>query len=303
MADSVGLRDLLEAGVHFGHQTHRWNPKMRKYIFMERNGIYILDLQKTLSLLENAQKLVRDTVARGGKVLFVGTKKQARDMVREAADDCGQYYVDERWLGGMLTNFQTIRQQIRRLKELERGAEENAFEFYTKKERLLLERERVKLDKYLAGVKDMGRLPGAIFVVDARREGIAVKEAAKLGIPVVHGSIFRFEGQVSVFEPYQGPCYRCLHPLPPPPELAPSCAEAGVLGVLPGVVGSIQAMEALKLVLGIGDSLAGRLMVYDALEQDFMTVAVKRVRDCPACGDPESPPTLVDYDETCRPAV
>lgn len=124
-----------------------------------------------------------------------------------------------------------------------------------------------------------------------------------LRVPVVHGSIFRFEGQVSVFQPYEGPCYRCLHPLPPPPELAPSCAEAGVLGVLPGVVGSIQAMEALKLVLDIGDTLTGRLMVYDALEQDFMTVAVNRDPGCPACSDPERPPTLVDYDETCRPAV
>jgi molybdopterin/thiamine biosynthesis adenylyltransferase len=124
-----------------------------------------------------------------------------------------------------------------------------------------------------------------------------------LKVPVVHGSIFRFEGQVTVLEPYEGPCYRCLYPLPPPPELAPSCAEAGVLGVLPGVIGSIQAMEALKLVLDIGDTLTGRLMVYDALEQDFMTVTVMRNPECPACSDPDRPPTLADYDETCRPAV
>jgi small subunit ribosomal protein S2 len=181
----VRLDQLLEAGVHFGHQTRRWNPKMRPFIFTERNGIHIIDLRKTLDRLKIAQQAVREVVLRGDRVLFVCTKKQLRTVVEQEALRCGAFWVTERWLGGMLTNFQTIRQQIRRLKELERGAEENAFEFYTKKERLLLERERIKLDKYLAGVKDMGRLPGAIFVVDARREEIAVKEAAKLGIPIM----------------------------------------------------------------------------------------------------------------------
>ncbi|MGB1656446.1 MAG: 30S ribosomal protein S2, partial [Longimicrobiales bacterium] len=154
-------------------------------IFTERNGIHIIDLRKTLDRLQAAQQAVREVVLRGERVLFVCTKKQLRGVVEQEAQDSGSYWVTERWLGGMLTNFQTIRQQIRRLKELERGAEENAFEFYTKKERLMLERERIKLDKYLAGVKDMTRLPGAIFVVDARREGIAVKEAKKLGIPII----------------------------------------------------------------------------------------------------------------------
>ncbi|MGB0542538.1 MAG: 30S ribosomal protein S2 [Longimicrobiales bacterium] len=181
----VRLDQLLEAGVHFGHQTRRWNPKMKRFIFTERNGIHIIDLRKTLDRLTAAQQAVREVVLRGQRVLFVCTKKQLRGVVEQEAQNSGSYWVTDRWLGGMLTNFQTIRQQIRRLKELERGAEENAFEFYTKKERLMLERERIKLDKYLAGVKDMTRLPGAIFVVDARREGIAVKEAKKLGIPII----------------------------------------------------------------------------------------------------------------------
>ena len=158
---------------------------MKPFIFAERNGIHIIDLRKTLDRLQAAQQAVREVVLRGDRVLFVCTKKQLRGVVEQEAQRCGSFWVTERWLGGMLTNFQTIRQQIRRLKELERGSEENAFEFYTKKERLMLDRERQKLDKYLVGVKDMGRLPGAIFVVDARRESIAVKEAAKLGIPVI----------------------------------------------------------------------------------------------------------------------
>jgi small subunit ribosomal protein S2 len=181
----VGLDQLLEAGVHFGHQTRRWNPKMKPFIFTQRNGIHIIDLRKTLDRLTAAQQAVREVVLRGERVLFVCTKKQLRGVIEQEAERSGSFYVTERWLGGMLTNFQTIRKQIRRLKELERGQEEGAFEFYTKKERLLLERERAKLDKYLAGVKDMGRLPGALFVVDAKRETIAVREAAKLGIPII----------------------------------------------------------------------------------------------------------------------
>jgi small subunit ribosomal protein S2 len=181
----VGLNQLLEAGVHFGHQTRRWNPKMKPFIFTERNGIHIIDLRKTLDRLQAAQQAVREVVLRGERVLFVCTKRQLRAVIEQEAQKCGAFYVTERWLGGMLTNFQTIRKQIRRLKELERGQEENAFEFYTKKERLLLERERIKLEKYLAGVKDMGRLPGAVFVVDAKRETIAVREASRLGVPVI----------------------------------------------------------------------------------------------------------------------
>jgi len=181
----VRLDQLLEAGVHFGHQTRRWNPKMKPFIFTERNGIHIIDLRKTLDRLKVAQQAVREVVLRGDRVLFVCTKKQLRSVVEQEARRSGSYWVTERWLGGMLTNFQTIRKQIRRLKELERGQEENAFEFYTKKERLMLDRERTKLDKYLVGVKDMGRLPGAVFVVDARREVIALKEASKLGIPII----------------------------------------------------------------------------------------------------------------------
>ncbi len=180
----VGLSQLLEAGVHFGHQTRRWNPKMRKFIFAERNGIHIIDLRKTVERLRAAEAITRDVVLNGDRLLFVCTKPQLRGVIEEHAASCGALYVTERWLGGMLTNFQTIRQQIRRLKELERGQEENAFEFYTKKEQLLLDREREKLAKYFSGVKDMGRLPGIVFVVDARREMIAVREANRLGIPV-----------------------------------------------------------------------------------------------------------------------
>jgi small subunit ribosomal protein S2 len=182
---TLQIQDLLEAGVHFGHQTSRWNPKMRKFIFAERNGIYIIDLKKTLRQVELAQELTRSVISRGGRVLFVCTKKQLRSVIQSEAERSNSFYVTERWLGGMLTNFTTIKKQIRRLRELERGQEEGAFEFYTKKERLMLDREREKLDKYLAGLKDMARVPGALFVVDAKKERIAVAEANKLGIPVI----------------------------------------------------------------------------------------------------------------------
>ena len=183
--EQVSLNQMLEAGVHFGHQTRRWNPKMRRFIFTERNGIHIIDLRKTFERLIAARKVARQLVLSGERILFVCTKPQLRGIIAEEATRSHSLFVTERWLGGMLTNFQTIRRQIRRLKELERGQEENAFEFYTKKERLLLERERLKLEKYFSGVKDMTRLPGAVFVVDARREAIAVKEAHRLGIPII----------------------------------------------------------------------------------------------------------------------
>ena len=179
------LKDLLEAGVHFGHQTRRWNPKMRRFIFAERSGIYLIDLQKTLRQLQAAQEVMRSVVMSGDNVLFVCTKRQLNQIVKTEAERCGGYWVTERWLGGTLTNFQTIRRQIQRLKELEQGQEEGAFEFFTKKEQLQLDRERQKLNRNLEGLKAMGRLPGALFVVDARKERIAVAEANKLGIPVV----------------------------------------------------------------------------------------------------------------------
>ncbi len=181
----VALNDLLKAGVHFGHQTHRWNPKMRKYIFARAGGIYIIDLKQTLKELERAVELTRETILGGQSVLFVCTKPQVAGVVRNEASRCGSFYVTERWLGGMLTNFQTIKNNIARLKELEAGAEEGTFEYYTKRERLLLDREREKLDRYLSGIKDMTQLPGLVFVVDSTREEIAVKEANRLGIPVV----------------------------------------------------------------------------------------------------------------------
>src|SRR6185503_5408462 len=180
------LEDLLAAGVHFGHQTRRWNPKMRRFIFAERNGIHIIDLQKTLRQLELAQKLARDVVLRGDNVLFVCTKAQLSAIVRGEAERSGAMYITERWLGGLLTNFQTVKKQLRRMKELEAGTEEGGgFENYTKKEQLMLSREREKLMKYLAGIKNMTRLPGLLFVVDSKKERIAVSEAKKLGIPIV----------------------------------------------------------------------------------------------------------------------
>jgi len=179
------IQDLLEAGVHFGHQTRRWNPKMRRFIFAERSGIYIIDLQKTLKQIVQAQELLKNVVLRGEGVLFVCTKKQLKGTVQAEAAECGSYWVTERWLGGMLTNFQTIKKQIKRLRELEQGAAEGEFANYTKKEQLLFEREKQKLLRNLEGIKQMGRLPGALFVVDAKKEKIAVQEANKLGIPVV----------------------------------------------------------------------------------------------------------------------
>ena len=179
------VKELLEAGVHFGHQASRWNPKMRKFIFAERNGIHIIDLQKTLKALEAAKQIVREVTLEGERVLFVCTKRQLRPIIELEAQRSGAFYVTERWLGGMLTNFATIKKQIRRLKDLERGIEEGSYEFYTKKEQLMLGRERDKLNKYLVGVKDMARVPGALFVVDAKKESIVVKEANNLGIHVI----------------------------------------------------------------------------------------------------------------------
>src|SRR6202163_3027716 len=180
------LEQLLEAGVHFGHQTRRWNPKMRRFIFAERNGIHIIDLQKTLRQIELGQKLARDVILRGDNVLFVCTKRQLATIVREEADRAGALYVTERWLGGLLTNFQTVKKQIRRLKELEAGSEMGGeFENYTKKEQLLMTRQRDKLSKNLSGIKNLTRLPGLMFVIDSKKERIAVNEANKLGIPII----------------------------------------------------------------------------------------------------------------------
>ena len=179
------LQDLLEAGVHFGHQTRRWNPKMRRFIFAERSGIYIIDLQKTLRQIQAAQELIRAVVLKGEGTLFVCTKKQLKNIIQAEAQRCGAFWVTERWLGGTLTNFQTIKRQIKRLKDLEQGISEGEFEHHTKKEQLLFERERGKLEKYFSGIKNMARLPGALFVVDSKKERIAVAEANKLSIPVV----------------------------------------------------------------------------------------------------------------------
>lgn len=181
----ISMKQLLEAGVHFGHQTRRWNPKMAPYIFTERNGIYIIDLQKTVRKVEEAYNVIRDMVSEGKQVLFVGTKKQAQDSVKEEAERCGMFYVNTRWLGGTLTNFQTIRKRIERLHELERMEEEGVFSVLPKKEVTKLIAERDKLQKFLGGIKNMKELPGLIFIIDPRKERIAVAEARRLGIPIV----------------------------------------------------------------------------------------------------------------------
>ena len=181
----ISMKQLLEAGVHFGHQTRRWNPKMAQYIFTERNGIYIIDLQKTVKKLEEAYFFVRDTAAAGESILFVGTKKQAQDAIREEAERAGMFYVNARWLGGMLTNFTTMRTRIARLNQLQKMQADGTFDLLPKKEVIKLQLEIAKLEKYLGGVKEMKELPGALFVVDSRKEKNAIAEARKLGIPIV----------------------------------------------------------------------------------------------------------------------
>ena len=179
---AIGMKQLLEAGVHFGHQTRRWNPKMATYIYTERNGIHIIDLQKTVKLVDDAYNALSQIVANGGTVLFVGTKKQAQDAVKAEALRCGEFYVNERWLGGMLTNFKTIRSRIQRLKDIEKMAEDGTFDVLPKKEVTLLKKEWAKLEANLGGIKDMKRTPDAIFVIDPKKEKICIQEAHSLGI-------------------------------------------------------------------------------------------------------------------------
>ncbi|CUA80080.1 30S ribosomal protein S2 [Anoxybacillus suryakundensis] len=181
----ISMKQLLEAGVHFGHQTRRWNPKMKKYIFTERNGIYIIDLQKTVKKVEEAYNFVKELAENGGKILFVGTKKQAQDSVKEEAERSGMFYVNQRWLGGTLTNFATIQKRIKRLKEIERMAEDGTFDVLPKKEVVKLKKELERLEKFLGGIKEMKELPDALFVIDPRKERIAVAEARKLNIPII----------------------------------------------------------------------------------------------------------------------
>ena len=181
----ISMKQLLEAGVHFGHQTRRWNPKMAPYIYTERNGIYIIDLQKSVGKVDEAYDAVFDIAEQGGTILFVGTKKQAQDAIKQEAERCGMYYVNERWLGGMLTNFKTIESRIARLKEIEAMAEDGTFDVLPKKEVTNLKKELEKLQKNLGGIKDMGRIPDAIFIVDTKKERICVQEAHALGIPLI----------------------------------------------------------------------------------------------------------------------
>ena len=181
----ISMKQLLEAGVHFGHQTRRWNPKMAEYIYTERNGIYIIDLQKSVGMVDTAYNAVKDIVANGGNILFVGTKKQAQEAIKTEAERCGMYYVNERWLGGMLTNFKTIQTRIKRLKEIEAMAEDGTFDVLPKKEVIGLKKEWEKLEKNLGGIKEMKKIPDAIFVVDPKKERICIQEAHTLGIPLI----------------------------------------------------------------------------------------------------------------------
>ncbi|WJM56590.1 30S ribosomal protein S2 [Bacillus amyloliquefaciens] len=181
----ISMKQLLEAGVHFGHQTRRWNPKMKRYIFTERNGIYIIDLQKTVKKVEEAYNFTKNLAAEGGKILFVGTKKQAQDSVKEEAVRSGMYYVNQRWLGGTLTNFETIQKRIKRLKDIEKMQENGTFDVLPKKEVVQLKKELERLEKFLGGIKDMKDLPDALFIIDPRKERIAVAEARKLNIPII----------------------------------------------------------------------------------------------------------------------
>ncbi|MBK4208349.1 30S ribosomal protein S2 [Bacillus licheniformis] len=181
----ISMKQLLEAGVHFGHQTRRWNPKMKRYIFTERNGIYIIDLQKTVKKVEEAYNFTKNLAADGGKILFVGTKKQAQDSVKEEAERSGMYYVNQRWLGGTLTNFETIQKRIKRLKDIEKMQENGTFDILPKKEVVQLKKELERLEKFLGGIKEMKELPDALFIIDPRKERIAVAEARKLNIPII----------------------------------------------------------------------------------------------------------------------
>ncbi len=181
----VSMKNLLEAGVHFGHQTRRWNPKMARFIFAERNGIYIIDLQKTVKKIQEAYKFVKSVIADGGTILFVGTKKQAQETIKEESIRCGMYFINQRWLGGTLTNYETIQKRIDYLKRIERMKEDGTFDLLPKREVSALEKERVKLEKYLGGIKDMKKLPTALFIIDPKKEHIAVSEARKMGIPTV----------------------------------------------------------------------------------------------------------------------
>ena len=181
----ISMKQLLEAGVHFGHQTRRWNPKMAPYIYTERNGIYIIDLQKTVGLIDDAFDAISDIAAQGGSILFVGTKKQAQDAIKTEAERCGMYYVNERWLGGMLTNFKTIQSRIKRLKDIERMEADGTFDVLPKKEVINIKKEQEKLEKNLGGIKEMKKIPDAIFIVDPKKEKICVQEAHKLGITLI----------------------------------------------------------------------------------------------------------------------
>jgi small subunit ribosomal protein S2 len=256
------MKELLEAGVHFGHQTKRWNPRMKEYIFGERNGIYIIDLQKTLKMFKDASKFVQDAATDGRTVLFVGTKRQAQDAIAEEAGRCGMFYVNNRWLGGLLTNWVTVQKSVKRLKELDEMATDGRYELLPKKEVIKLERERKHLQANLAGIKSMTRLPDVIFVIDSNKEAIAVKEARKLGIPVVA-------------------------------VVDTNCDPTEVDWVIPG---NDDALRAIRLFASkIADSIAEGVQA--ATDKGVDLAGAATASDPAASGDPQAVPTSADLAE------
>ena len=243
---TVTLRQLLEAGTHFGHQTRRWNPKMKRYIYGARNGIYIIDLQKTLRQLRQAAGVVRRLAADGGTFLFVGTKRQAQEAIAEEAQRCGMYYVTERWLGGMLTNFATIRQRIQRLQELEHMEAEGQLELRPKKEAMQLRKERQKLERFLIGIKQMDRLPDALFVIDTRKERIALREAKRLGIPTIAIVDTNCDpGDVDYVIPGNDEAIRSIRLITG--TLADAIVEGGKASDEPQLIGENQRLQAVEV--------------------------------------------------------
>lgn len=253
---SVTMKQLLEAGVHFGHQSRRWNPKMKPYIYTDRNGIYIIDLKKTLRLLRDASKYIRDCAADGQKVLFVGTKKQAKEIIQEGASAAGMYYINSRWLGGLLTNFQTVRKSVLRLIQLDRMFEDGTIEQFKKKEQAMLGRERAALEKNLGGIKNMERLPDVIFIIDPSKEHIAVKEAKKLGIPIVAVVDTNCDPDpIDFVIPANDDAIRSIKLMVT--QMSESCIEG------------IQAREGVGEDMGDGTSMIGVPMSASELEQHF----------------------------------
>jgi len=280
---SISMKQLLEAGVHFGHQSRRWNPKMARYIYTERNGIYIIDLKKTLRMLRDAYKFVRDTVAAGGTILFVGTKKQAKDAVREAAEACNMYFVTNRWLGGMLTNFATVSKSVARLKQLDREFTDGTINRFSKKMQAAMSRERERLEKNLGGIKNMDSLPTAIFVIDPQKEDIAVAEANRLRIPVVAVVDTSCDPDpIDIVIPGNDDAIRAVK------LFSQKISEA----VLEGLMARVDAGEMIEL-----PPAAAALRAAEAAQAAAAATAAAAAEDAVSMGDEEIPAALAEKGE------